>query len=192
MLLLVSLKGSKYKVAAFTQNMTTLEGLSTLRNLYDHMIELQDEEQYVYNIPDTIVKAVWDYIDCYEGTIKGWEVSYDQTIAWEMMNRNSAIANPGQVCSIRLKLDRDNQISQKDTVFSADMLFQEDFHFNGPVMDEDDYVYEPEILDGVIVDDVEELTYDELKNLQNKVCYQSDTVMWVYDNGGGTYKSTRP
>lgn len=192
MLLLVSIKGSKYKVAAFTKNMTTLEGLQTLRNLYDHMIELQDEEQYVYNIPDTIVKAVWDYIDCYEGTTKGWEVSYDQTIAWEMMTRNSAIANPGQVCSIKINLDRDNQISQKDTVFSADMLFQEDFHFNGPVMDEDGYVWEPEILGGVIVDDVDELTYDELKSLKNKVCYQSDPVMWVYDNGGGTYKSTRP
>lgn len=192
MLLLVHLKGSKYKVAAFTKNVTTLEGLNTLRNLYDHMIELQDEGQYVYNIPDTIVKAIWDYIDCYEGTTKDWEVSYDNTIAWEMMNRNSAIANSGQVCSIKIKLDQDNQISQEETIFSADMLFQEDFHFNGPVMDEDGYVWEPEILDGVIIDDIEELTYEELKNLQNKVYYQPDSVMWVYDNGGGTYKSTRP
>lgn len=114
------------------------------------------------------------------------------TTVWEMMNRNSAIANPGQVCSIRLKLDRDNQISQEETISSADMLFQEDFHFNDPVMDEDGYAWEPEILDGVIIEDVEELTYKELKNLQNKVYYQSDLVMWVYDNGGGTYKSTRP
>ena len=46
------------------------------------------------------------------------------TTAWEMMNRNSAIANPGQVCSIRLKLDRDNQISQEETISSADKLFK--------------------------------------------------------------------
>lgn len=157
------------------------------------MLHLQETRGYAYNDPDVIVEAVWDYIRCYEGTTQGWVVSHDPATIRELtaVTRRGAAA-PNQVGSIRFTLNPHNKISQADTVFSAGGLFHEDFHFNGPAVDEDGYREEPEVLDGVLVDELYELTYEELKHLQDTVHHQLNQVMWVYDFGGGTYESTRP
>lgn len=157
------------------------------------MLHLQETRGYAYNDPDVIVEAIWDYIRCYEGTTQGWVVSHDPATIRELtaVTRRGAAA-PNQVGSIRFTLNPHNKISQADTVFSVGGLFHEDFHFNGPAVDEDGYREEPEVLDGVLVDELYELTYEELKHLQDTVHHQLNQVMWVYDFGGGTYESTRP
>ena len=192
MLIRIITQSSK-QVVASTRDKTTLEGLDTLCNLYDHMLHLQENRGYVYNDPDTIVEAVWDCVNYYEGTTQGWVVSHDPSIIRELasVTRRSAAA-PNQVGSIRITLNQDNKISEADTVFSADGMFYEDFHFNGPAVDEDGYREEPEVLDGVLIDELYELNHEELKQLRDKVYHQPNQIMWVYDFGGGTYESTRP
>lgn len=193
MLIRITTKSSKHPVVASTRDKTTLEGLGTLRNLYDHMLRLQEKRGYAYNDPDVIVEAVWDYVNYYEGTTQGWVVSHDPATIRELtsVTRRSAAA-PRQNGSIRFTLNQHNKISEAETVFSAGGLFHEDFHFTGPAVDEDGYREEPETLDGVLIDKLDELTYEELKNLRDTVHHQPNQTMWVYDFGGGTYESTRP
>ena len=192
MLIRITTQSSKHTVVASTRDKTTLEGLDILCNLYEHMLHLQEARGYVYNNLDTVVEAVWDYIRCYEGTTQHWEVSCDSTTIGDLAAVNSCgEAAPWQVSSIRFTLDQDNKINQSETVFSADSMFYEDFHFNGPAEDEDGYREEPEVLHGVLIDELDELTHEELKHLRDKVYHQPNQVMWVYDFGGGTYQSTR-
>lgn len=193
MLIRIATHSSKHTVVVSTRDKTTLEGLDILCNLYDHMLHLQETRGYVYNDPDTIVEAVWDYIRCYEGTIRGWVVSHDPSIIRELtaVNSGGGVA-PNQYASIRFTLDQSNKINQSGTVFSAGGMFHEDFHFNGPAEDENGYREEPEVLHGVLIDEFDELTHEELKHLRDKVYHQPNQVMWVYDFGGGTYQSTRP
>ena len=193
MLIRITPKNSTHAVVVSTRDKTTLEGLDILCNLYDHMLHLQETRGYVYNDPDTIVEAVWDYVGCYEGTTRGWVVSHDPSIIWDLTAVNSrGVAALRQVSSIRFTLDQSNKINQSETVFSAGGLFYEDFHFNGPAEDEDGYREEPEVLEGVLIDELYELNHEELKYLRDKVYHQPNQVMWVYDFGGGTYESTRP
>ena len=192
MLIRIATQSSKHKVVASTQDKTTLEGLDTLCNLYEHMLHLQEARGYVYNDPDVIVEAVWDYIRCYEGTTQRWEVSCGSTTIGDLAAVNSCgVAALGQVGSIRFALNQHNKINQSKTAFSVGGMFHEDFHFNGPAVDEDGYREEPEVLDGVLIDELDDLTYEELKHLQDTVRHQPNQTMWVYDNGGGTYESTR-
>lgn len=192
MLIRITPKNSTHAVVASTRDKTTLEGLDTLCNLYEHMLHLQENQGYVYDNPDTIVEAVWDYVGCHEGTAQCWEVSQDPATIRDRVAVNSrGEAAPRQVSSIRFTLDQDNKINQSETVFSADSMFYEDFHFNGPAEDEDGHREEPEALHGVLIDELDELTHEELKHLRDKVYHQPNQVMWVYDFGGGTYQSTR-
>lgn len=192
MLIRITPKNSTHAVVASTRDKTTLEGLDTLCNLYEHMLHLQENQGYVYNNLDTIVEAAWDYAACHEGTTQRWEVSHDPSIIWDLTAVNSrGAAALRQVSSIRFTLDQSNKINQSETVFSAGGLFYEDFHFNGPAEDEDGYREEPEVLEGVLIDELYELTYEELKYLRDTVYHQPNQVMWVYDFGGGTYESTR-
>jgi hypothetical protein len=193
MLIRITPKNSTHAVVASTRDKTTLEGLETLCNLYEHMLHLQENQGYVYDNLDTIVEAAWDYVGCHEGTTQRWEVSHDPSIIWDLAAVNSrGVAALMQVSSIRFTLDQGNKINQSETVFSAGGLFYEDFHFNGSAEDEDGYREELEVLEGVLIDELYELTYEELKYLRDKVYHQPNQVMWVYDFGGGTYESTRP
>lgn len=193
MLIQITPKSSTHAVVASTRDKTTLEGLDTLCNLYEHMLHLQEEQGYRYDNLDTIVEATWDYVGCYEGMTQHWEVSHDPSIIWDLTAVNSrGVAALRQVSSIRFTLDQSNKINQSETVFSADSMFYEDFHFNGPAEDENGYREEIEVLAGVLIDELYELNYEELKQLRDKVYHQSNQVMWVYDFGGGTYESTRP
>ena len=192
MLIRITPKSSTHAVVASTRDKTTLEGLDTLCDLYEHMLHLQDEQGCRYDNLDTLVEAAWDYVGCHEGTTQRWEVVQDPTIIMDLAAVNSrGVAAPGQVSSIRFTLDQGNKINQSETVFSADGLFYEDFHFNGPAEDENGYREEPEVLAGVLIDELYELNYEELKHLRDKVYHQPNQVMWVYDYGGGTYESTR-
>lgn len=149
--------------------------------------------RYVYDNLDTIMEAAWDYAGCHEGTTQCWEVSCDPTTIRDLATVNSCgVAAPRQVSSIRFTLDQSNKINQSETVFSVGGLFHEDFHFNGPAEDENGYREEPEVLEGVLIDELYELNHEELKQLRDKVYHQPNQVMWVYDFGGGTYESTRP
>lgn len=193
MLIQISPKNSTHMVVVSTRDKTTLEGLDTLHNLYARMLHLQGEQGYVYNNPDAIVEAAWDYIRCYEDMTQCWEVSYDPTTIRDLNAVNSpSVAAPSQVSSIRFTLDQGNKINQSETVFSVSGLFHEDFHFNGPAEDENGYREEPKVLYGVLIDELDELTYEEFKHLRDTVHHQPNQVMWVYDYGGGTYESTRP
>lgn len=139
------------------------------------------------------MEAAWDYAGCDEGTAQCWEVSQDPATIRDRAAVNSrGEAAPGRVSSIRFTLDQGNKINQSETVLSVGGLFHEDFHFNGPTEDENGYREEPEVLYGVLIDELDELTYEELKHLRDTVHHQSNQVMWVYDLGGGTYESTRP
>lgn len=193
MLIRITPRNSTHAVVASTRDKTTLEGLDILCNLYEHMLHLQETRGYVYNDPDTIVEAVWDYVGYYEGTTQGWVVSHDPSIIRELtaVNSGGGVA-PNQYASIRFTLGQSNKINQSETVFSAGGMFHEDFHFNGPAEDENGYREEPEVLYGVLIDELDELTYEELKHLQDTVHHQPSQTMWVYDYGGGTYESTRP
>ena len=161
-------------VVVSTRDKTTLEGLDILCNLYDHMLHMQEEEQgYVYDNLDAIVEAAWDYIRYYEGTTQRWDVSKDPTTIKGLTAANSpSVAAPGQVSSIRFTLDQGNKINQPETVFSVGGLFHEDFHFNGPAEDENGYREEPGVLEGVLIDELDDLTYEELKQLWDKVYHQ--------------------
>jgi hypothetical protein len=193
MLIRITPKNSTHAVVASTRDKTTLEGLDTLCNLYEHMLHLQENQGYVYDNLDTIVEAVWDYVGCDEGTAQCWEVSQDPATIMDRAAVNSrGEAAPGQVSSIRFTLDQHNKINQSETVFSVGGLFHEDFHFNGPAEDENGYREEPEVLEGVLIDELYELNHEELKQLRDKVYHQPNQVMWVYDYGGGTYESTQP
>lgn len=193
MLIRITPKNSTHAVVVSTRDKTTLEGLDTLCNLYEHMLHLQEEQGRVYDNPGTIVEAAWDYAGCDEGTAQCWEVSQDPATIRDRAAVNSrGEAAPRQVSSIRFTLDQHNKISQSETVFSAGGLFHEDFHFNGPAEDENGYREESEVLEGVFIDELYELNHEELKQLRDKVYHQPSQVMWVYDYGGGTYESTRP
>lgn len=193
MLIRITPKNSTHAVVVSTRDKTTLEGLDTLCNLYEHMLHLQENQGYVYDNLDTIVEAVWDYVGCHEGTTQRWDVSQDPTTIKGLTAANSpSVAAPGQVSSIRFTLDQGNKINQPETVFSVGGLFHEDFHFNGPAEDENGYREEPGTLSGVLIDELDELNYEDLKQLRDKVYHQPNQVMWVYDYGGGTYESTRP
>lgn len=192
MLIKITPKGSGYTVVASTWDKSTLEGLNTLYTLYERMLHLQDRRGYVYDNPDTIAGAVWDYVGYCGDNTQVWEVSHEPSVIRELITINSrSVTTPRQVGSIRLTLNQHNKISEGETVFSADGMFYEDFHFTGQAMDEDGY-REPKVLEGVLIDELDELTYEELKHLRDKVYHQPDSVMWVYDYGGGTYTSTRP
>ena len=194
MLIKITPKGSRHAIVAFTRDKTTLEGLDALYNLYGHMLYLQEKQGYLYNNPDTILGAVWDYVGYYEGSTRDcWDVSYEPSVIRELLTMNSrSFATPGQTGFIGFTLNQHNKINQSETVFSADSMFYEDFHFNGPAEDENGYREEPEVLEGVIIDELYELNHEELKHLRDKVSRQPNQVMWVYDYGGGTYESTRP
>lgn len=193
MLIRITTQSSKHTVVASTRDKTTLEGLDTLCNLYEHMLHLQEEQGRVYNNSGTIVEAAWDYAGCDEGTAQCWEVSQDPATIMERAAVNSrGEAAPGQVSSIRFTLDQHNKINQSETVFSVGGLFHEDFHFNGPAVDENGYREEPEVLEGVLIDELYELNHEELKYLRDTVYHQPSQVMWVHDFGGDTYESTRP
>lgn len=192
MLIKITPKGSGHGVVASTWDRSTLEGLDTLYTLYERMLHLQDRRGYVYNNPDTIAGVVWDYAGYCGGNTQVWEVSYEHSVIRELITINSrSVTMPGQVGSIRFTLDQHNKISEGETVFSVGGMFYEDFHFTGQAMDEDGY-REPRVLEGVLIDELDELTYEELKHLRDKIYHQLDNVMWVYDYGGGTYTSTRP
>ena len=193
MLIQITHKDSLSAVFASTRGNTTLEGLDTLCKLYDHMLHLQEEQGYVYDNPYTVVEAVWDYNDCHEGAARWGAVSYEPNIMRELTTISSrSVTAHGQVGSITFTLNQHNKISQPGTVFSVSGMFHEDFHFNGPAEDENGYREEPGILSGVLIDELDELNYEDLKQLRDKVYHQPDRVMWVYDYGGGTYQSTRP
>lgn len=174
MLIRITTHSSKHMVVVSTRDKTTLEGLDILCNLYDHMLHMQEEEQgYVYDNLDAIVEAAWDYIRYYEGTTQRWDVSQDPTTIKGLTAANSpSVAAPGQVSSIRFTLDQGNKINQPETVFSVGGLFHEDFHFNGPAEDENGYREEPGVLEGVLIDELDDLTYEELKQLWDKVYHQ--------------------
>lgn len=193
MLIRINPKGTKHTVVASTQDGTTLEALGTLSSLYEHMLHLQENQRYVYNNPDTIMEAAWDYADCHEDPAQHWEVSHEPSIIRELTAINSrSVTAPEQTGSISLTLNQHNKISQPEIVFSVSGMFHEDFHFNGPAEDENGYREEPGTLSGVLIDELDELNYEDLKQLRDKVYHQPDRVMWVYDYGGGTYQSTRP
>lgn len=193
MLIQITHKDSLSAVFASTRGNTTLEGLDTLCKLYDHMLHLQEEQGYVYDNPYTVVEAVWDYNDCHEGAARCWDVSYEPNIMRELTTISShSVTTPRQVGSITFTLNQHNKISQPGTVFSVSGMFHEDFHFNGPAEEWGGYWEEPGILSGVLIDELDELNYEALKHLQDKICRQPDSVMWVYDYEGGTYQSTRP
>lgn len=192
MLIRINPKGTKHTVVASTQDGTTLEALGTLSSLYEHMLHLQENQRYVYNNPDTIMEAAWDYADCHEDPAQHWEVSHEPSIIRELTAINSrSVTAPEQTGSISLTLNQHNKISQPETVFSVGGMFHEDFHFNGPAEDENGYREEPEVLYGVLIDELDELTHEKLKHLQDTVYHQPNQIMWVYDCGGGTYQSTR-
>ena len=96
MLIRITPKNSTHAVVASTRGKTTLEGLDTLCNLYEHMLHLQENQGYLYDNLDTIVEAVWDYVDCHEGTTQGRVVSHDPSIIWDLTTVNSrGVAAPG-------------------------------------------------------------------------------------------------
>lgn len=193
MLIRITPKDSEHTVVASMRDKTTLEGLDTLSSLYEHMLHLQETKGYVYNNPDTIVEAVWGYADYYEDPAQQWEVSHEPSIIRELTAiKSRSVTAPKQTGSIRFTLNQHNKISQPETMFSVSGMFHEDFHFNGPAEDEDGYREEPEVLYGVLIDELDELTYEELKHLRDTVHHQPNQTMWVYDYGGGTYQSTRP
>ena len=104
MLIRITPKNSTHAVVASTRDKTTLEGLETLCNLYEHMLHLQENQGYVYDNLDTIVEAAWDYVGCHEGTTQRWEVSHDPSIIWDLAAVNSrGVAALMQVSSIRIR-----------------------------------------------------------------------------------------